>query len=246
MKVFLSSFFAIFCWMGTVCYIIMFPIILSDDKAPKQAIIVLIIMIIGTYYLGLFFWRKSKRDSLSLDSEDKKHLPKREVDNQSLVNVSTAVIHEAPKEILNEMEKYYSKELMQGDLRILDDSISLMKSTKDIETFISRSDLAMRKALTIEQAKNANITVQSNIPSSKEVMDLKFQLLPNVLNTAYISMSSEATKLKTAKGRLGRYQKFLNYLLDNEYELDLCDNYEEIVSLTRENISNLQIQLKYS
>lgn len=35
-------------------------------------------------------------------------------------------------------------------------------------------------------------------------------------------------------------------LIDNEYELDLCDNYEEIVSLTQENISNLQIQLKYS
>lgn len=34
--------------------------------------------------------------------------------------------------------------------------------------------------------------------------------------------------------------------IDNEYELDLCDNYEEIVSLTQENISNLQIQLKYS
>lgn len=140
-----------------------------------------------------------------------------------------------------QMQGSYTEIQLQGDFRILEDSISIMKSTKDIETFISRSDLAMRKALTIEQAG-----IQSNGPSSKEIIDLKIQLLPNVLNAAYIQMNSEALKLKTVKGQLGRYKKFLKYLVDNEYELDLCDNYEEIVSLTRENISNLQIQLKNS
>ena len=243
MIIFILKFIAIIFWLTTFVFstTLAMVLFLSDFTLPH--LIPFAIFIGGSYFIGRFFWRKSKSTRLK---GNKKTFNKKPKDTNNPIKVSTVSTHETPREILNDMNKFYSTINLQEDLRVLDDSISLMKSTKDIETFTSRSDLAMRKALTIEQARSANVSVPSNVPSSKEVMDLKFQLLPNVLNAAYIKVSNEVTKLKTVKGQLGRYQKFLNYLIDNEYELDLCDNYEEIVTLTQENISNLQIQLKSS
>lgn len=233
LRKFSLRFFAIFWWIGTITYICMTPIMLIDDEMTVGPVIVILLLAIGTFYLGRFLWNKSNRDSYSKTTGINK------VDKTALFKVKSEVIHEPPHEILTEMRKNYSNGAQQGDLRILDDSISIMKSTKDIETFLSRSELALRTSLTLEQAQKADIHVSSNFLSSREIMDLKLMLLPNLLEKAYLKMSNEAAKLKTAKGQIGRYEKFANYLVGHEFELDISSNYERILSLTSEQISKL-------
>lgn len=200
--------------------------------------------IVGTFLLGRLFWSKSRRGAYTHLTNEVSSTSDSKIiySTNKLAKVTVEVDKEIPAEVLSDMSKFYSDYQLENDLRILNESIDLMKTTKNIETFISRYDLAYRTVLTIEQAEKAGVRVYQNYTSSKELLNLKIDLLPEILNSSFIFMKQDAAKLKTEKGKMGRYQKYLELLEQYEYELDMSDVYYNVIELTRNEIQHPQIK----
>ena len=153
-----------------------------------------------------------------------------EQSNENSIEVSET---DVPIETLKQMRQYYATVQLQDELRILQESIDIITTTTNIETFISRCELAQRTALTIEQAMMAGIRVKENFISSKEVLDMKIILLPSLLSNSYNKMKQDASKLKTEKGRMGRCQKYLDLLQRHEDELSISEAYFDILETVK-------------
>lgn len=195
--------------------------------------LIVITLLILILLLEVFLIRKYKK------SNEKEIYVEQSIDDS--INVKET---DVPIETLEQMRKYYTTVQLQDDLRILQESIDLMKSTNNIETFISRSDLAQRTSLTIEQAIMAGIHVKEIFTSSKDILSLKTALLPKLLDDSYSKMKQDAFKLKTEKGRIGRFQKYLELLEKHEYDLDISENYENIIHVVRQEINQLSHSYK--
>ncbi|WP_337983449.1 hypothetical protein [Lysinibacillus sp. C5.1] len=195
--------------------------------------LIVITLLILILLLEVFLIRKYKK------SNEKEIYVEQSIDDS--INVKET---DVPIETLEQMRKYYTTIQLQDDLRILQESIDLMKSTNNIETFISRSDLAQRTSLTIEQAITAGIHVKEIFTSSKDILSLKTALLPKLLDDSYSKMKQDAFKLKTEKGRMGRFQKYLELLEKHEYDLDISENYENIIHVVRQEINQLSHSYK--
>ncbi|WP_432703360.1 hypothetical protein [Lysinibacillus sphaericus] len=195
--------------------------------------LIVITLLILILLLEVFLIRKYKK------SNEKEIYVEQSIDDS--INVKET---DVPIETLEQMRKYYTTVQLQDDLRILQESIDLMKSTNNIETFISRSDLAQRTSLTIEQAIMAGIHVKEIFTSSKDILSLKTALLPKLLDDSYSKMKKDAFKLKTEKGRIGRFQKYLELLEKHEYDLDISENYENIIHVVRQEINQLSHSYK--
>lgn len=195
--------------------------------------LIVITLLILILLLEVFLIRKYKK------SNEKEIYVEQSIDDS--INVKET---DVPIETLEQMRKYYTTVQLQDDLRILQESIDLMKYTNNIETFISRSDLAQRTSLTIEQAIMAGIHVKEIFSSSKDILSLKTALLPKLLDDSYSKMKQDAFKLKTKKGRIGRFQKYLELLEKHEYDLDISENYEDIIHVVRQEINQLSHSYK--
>lgn len=228
----LSKFIAIFLYLGALMFFLAFIGSLLEDTFSKLVSFVLLVISCVFIYFGQKLWKITKSEI--------NHSNYSRVNNQTEKSLTTDV----PHEVLKEMKKYYSRIQLLDDIRILQESIELMKSTKNIETFLSRSDLAQRTALTIEQAIMVGIRVKEQFTSSKEVINLKIELLPKLLDESYLKMKQNASKLKTEKGKIGRYQKYLEMLQEYEYELDLSENFEDIISGVKQEINQLSHSYK--
>lgn len=203
-------------------------------------------IVIGAFsFLGKYLWdlsSKSTKNDLLIKQRVPVERPKEnEGKNTRMpIVVTSKITKEVPEEILIEMKKYYSAMQMEGDLRILDESVGLMRSTMNLDTFIGRYELALRTAHTLEQAQMAGINInQAFMPSSK-VYDLKEALVPGLLKQSYNQMLIDASKLKTAKGQHSRYEKFLDFLLENEDFFDDFDVYHEVIRSVNGDIVNLK------
>ncbi|WP_036120836.1 hypothetical protein [Lysinibacillus sphaericus] len=166
------------------------------------------------------------------------------VDVNSSVRTKDISRREVPQEILRDMKMYYTSIQLENDLRILQESIDLMSTTKNIDTFLNRSDLAHRTSLTIEQAVIAGICVKVSFATPREVLNLKNELLPKVLDDSYLKVKQDASKLKTDKGKIGRYQKYLELLEEKEHDLDVSGNYDDIIHEVKQEINKLSRSYK--
>lgn len=221
--------------------------IVIENKFNIPTIVFFLVIISILIGLSLLLWNKStKFNKKQTQTEDgNEDLILDDVDADFSTRTITGVItREVPTEILRDMKMVYTSVQLENDLRILQESIDLMKSTNNIETFISRSDLAQRTSLTIEQAIMAGIHVKEIFTSSKDILSLKTALLPKLLDDSYSKMKQDAFKLKTEKGRIGRFQKYLELLEKHEYDLDISENYENIIRVVRQEINQLSHSYK--
>ncbi len=143
------------------------------------------------------------------------------------VNVKNANIA-YPEEVLRSMRTAYSPMQAQEDIRILNDCISLLRTTTNLDTFFSRYELALQKIMTLEQAKAAGILM--NLPiTSDYVMSLKGRA-DEVLQSTYDKELKEIDKLKTADGKKNRIDKFILRLSEYYDEFEFSSTYRNIIN----------------
>lgn len=221
---------AIFSWFQAVVGIGTLIIVMLVDDDFTFAHLVIFIIVISLFILtGLGFWLISNK--IKENNQTLKEFPKNQkIKENKISRVTVEITTDTPNEVLTEMKNNYSLMQAEGDLKILSDSIELIKSTSNIETFISRFELAQQKALTLEQAVSAGVKIPSKITSFKELNDLKQIYAPKILKEAYEKVKNDASKLKTEKGRLNRYQKFNDLLEENNLFFDEFEEYDEVIS----------------
>ncbi len=163
--------------------------------------------------------------------------PKQETISITITNsIKVNIIQQGmPKEVLNSMKALalYTNQQVINDMKIIDDSLSIMEKTSDIDTFLSRFDTAMRCSLTLQQAKKAGIPIALPDDFTKSLMDAKNEELVKVLYRSFKKEINEINKLKTKQGKLNRI---------NKYEEKLKGMYKSVFEFVADNAYNDIIQ----
>ena len=148
----------------------------------------------------------------------------------SIVKVNTKYVeHDYPKEVLVSMRSAYSQMQAQNDIRILNESIDILKYTESLETFFSRYELAMSKSFTLDQAKAAGIHINTSI-TPQDVVSLR-KRIEHILMREYNNELKKIATLKTPNGKLNRIDKFISFLSQYYYEFDFefPDAYRSVI-----------------
>ncbi len=135
-------------------------------------------------------------------------------------------------ESLNSMRMLYTEQQITNDIRIIDESLAIMQETSDIDTFLSRHELAMRHVLILEQAKKAGIPITLQDGFSQSLMDIKSEALADVLCRSFKKELNEIRKLKTERGQLNRinkYQEKLRGMYEDVFEFTAEDAYNDVM-----------------
>ncbi len=162
--------------------------------------------------------------------------PKQETISITITNsIKVNIIQQGmPKEVLNSMKALalYTNQQVINDMKIIDDSLSIMEKTSDIDTFLSRFDTAMRCSLTLQQAKKAGIPIALPDDFTKSLMDAKNEELVKVLYRSFKKEINEINKLKTKQGKLNRINKYeekLKGLYKSVFEFVADNAYNDII-----------------
>ena len=151
---------------------------------------------------------------------------------------------EVPQETLSAMRAAYTGQQAVNDMRIIDDSLQIMETTSDIDTFLSRYETAMRCALTLEQAKKAGVPIALAEGFAQSLANAKEKALNGVLYRSFKKELSEIGKLKTESGklnRINRYQEKLKSMYETEFEFVVDAAYSDIMQkleLLKNRLSN--------
>ena len=151
---------------------------------------------------------------------------------------------EVPQETLSAMRAAYTGQQAVNDMRIIDDSLQIMETTSDIDTFLSRYETAMRGALTLEQAKKAGVPIALAEGFAQSLANAKEKALNGVLYRSFKKELSEIGKLKTESGklnRINRYQEKLKSMYETEFEFVVDAAYSDIMQkleLLKNRLSN--------
>lgn len=209
---------ALYFWFCSIVTLITM-IVAFFQNSNAIGFLVFFTMIAAFIISGIYLWILS--NNLTNQQKDR-----HEIKDAKIPEIQIEIKkNDVPKEILQDMKAHFSLLQAEGDIRILSDSLELIKTTKNIDMFISRYELAQRTALTLEQAVKAGINIPSKFTSFKELSDLKYDLVPKLLNNALNKVKIDALKLKTEKGQLNKIEKFYNLLMDNEEFFEDFDEY---------------------
>lgn len=149
--------------------------------------------------------------------------------------VDTTYQSEVPEEIMEDMRSSYTIQNSENNMRIAQESLDIMNKTNNLDTFFSRYETAMQHALTLEQARKADIYVSVPLGFSDSILATKSEQQGNVLKRAFENELHEINKLKTNKGKLNRIDKFIEKVksYEDEFEFTAEDVYNEILSKLR-------------
>lgn len=150
----------------------------------------------------------------------------------SHVMEANAVRQDMPQRSINNMRMSYTGQQAVNDMRIIDESLAIMEKTCNIDTFLSRYDMAMRCVLTLKQAKKAGIPIALQDGFSQSLANAKGQLLASVLYRSFNKELSEIKKLKTEHGMLNRidkYQEKLKGMYKDVFEFVAEDAYKDVL-----------------
>lgn len=149
-----------------------------------------------------------------------------------VVTSVNVVRQEVPQKTLNDMRMTYTGQQSVNDMRIIDESLKIMETTSDIDTFLSRYETAMRCAMTLEQAKKAGVPIALADDFSQSLANAKNQALKGVLYRSLKKELDEISKLKTFNGKLNRinkYQEKLQAIYETEIQFVADEVYDDIM-----------------
>lgn len=149
-----------------------------------------------------------------------------------VVTIKTELTHpEVLQDTLRDMRRYYSVMQAENDARIMRESFQLCQQTYGYETFLSRLQLAERKALTLLQAEKAGCRVDAKILKAAEsVLSATDALKVDFLGRVYTKETTAAMHLKTQAGVNRRLQSFIDSLQEHENDfLTVEDDYNKII-----------------
>lgn len=132
-----------------------------------------------------------------------------------------------PLEASTTMKQCYSSIQLQDDLRILKDSVTLLRNTTNLETFFNRYELAMKTTYVVDQAKNAGILIENPFPADY-LLELKGRS-EDVLRISYEKELKKIVSLKTANGKRNRIDRFINNLSEYQDEFEFSYLYKNII-----------------
>lgn len=157
--------------------------------------------------------------------------------------ISVEIGGNPPPEVLESMRQGYSPMQAEGDLRILSDCLNLMSTTKNIETFFSRSELGLQKALTLRHAEQAKVKGVLNAQKLVDsVMNCKQLGKRRILQASFEAERDKIALLSTANGKCNRWKKYLELLksYEIEYDFDCEQQYADTLSYVEQEISSLE------
>lgn len=219
----------------------------ADFQQGKAVVVVIfLLMIIGFGLLAIkcfksvFHREEKKQHSKTINTPVTEiptqpmaeKAPKHEDKSTTPVLDVSIVRPEAPQEILNSMRMHYTGQQASNDMRIINESLGVMEKTPDIDTFLSRYDTAMRCALTLEQAKEAGVSIALQDGFSQSLVDAKNKALAGVLYRSFKKELGEIDKLKTENGKLNRinkYQEKLEGMYEDVFEFVAEDAYNDVI-----------------
>ena len=148
----------------------------------------------------------------------------RKLKNQEQIN--------SVSENLNDNQMVYTGQQASNDMRIISESIEIMETTSDIDTFLLRYEIAMKCALTLEQAKKAGIPIALQDNISQSLTSAKNEALVGVLYRSLDKELNEISKLKTERGqldRINRYQNKLKDIYEDVFKFVADDAYNDVM-----------------
>jgi len=126
----------------------------------------------------------------------------------------------------------YTGQQARNEMRIIVDSLDIMKKTSDIDTFLSRYDTAIKCTLTLLQAKKAGVPIAMSDDFYDSLVNIKSESLATVLHCSFQRELSEINKLKTESGKLNRidrYQEKLKGMYEDVFELVADAAYNDVM-----------------
>lgn len=148
-----------------------------------------------------------------------------------------------PDDIAKEMRKYYTAAQAQRDLEIMTESYKLASTTKSLDTFCMRYELALRKAHTILQAEQLGVRGMKKVnchDTCLSVINDATSLKRRALHDFAAEETYKAEGLKTDKGKYNRYIKMLTVLEKAEPVFMFMEEYDALIAKVKERISELQ------
>lgn len=208
----LRAIVGVFCAIATVVYIV------TAVTDPKQRVLFVVLAVIFGALAYLLLHQKKVQKAEPVRTGAGMYTP------------------DAPEEILQDMQRYYTKEQVENDVRIMSESFKLAQQTSNIDTFTSRLELARKKALTLLQAEKAGCkgVLPGTSKACEEVLSSAQSLKISFLENSYIKETTWAMTLKTPSGQRKRLEAYLAKLASHKSDfLDVEDTYDKVVNETR-------------
>lgn len=120
---------------------------------------------------------------------------------------------EAPKEQQKEFKKLVTKNQIQDSIRIMNDCMKLMKTTKNLDVFFERWELGKQQNLFLKQCEDCKLYKKK--PTSKDFAKFFFNddmLLKLIISKTYIDTIEKAENLKTESGKARRISNYFQKL----------------------------------
>lgn len=198
------------------------------------------IVLVALCVLGaVLLLRKSKKDKAKAAQRKKPPV----VSQGEFVTVQTEYIpSEVPTDVAADMRKYYTAMQAQRDVEIMLESRHLARTTKNIDTFCMRYDLALRKAHTLLQAEEVGVRGVKKL-NYHNICTEVIEEMPTLKGRALHDYAAEeiykAEGLKTDKGKCNRYIKMLEALVKAEPTFMFMDEYDALIAKVKERITEL-------
>lgn len=208
----LRAIVGVFCAIATVVYIV------TAVTDPEQRVLFVVLAVIFGALAYLLLHQKKVQKAEPVRTGAGTYTP------------------DAPEEILQDMQRYYTKEQVENDVRIMSESFKLAQQTSNIDTFTSRLELARKKALTLLQAEKAGCkgVLPGTSKACEEVLSSAQSLKISFLENSYIKETTWAMTLKTPSGQRKRLEAYLAKLASHKSDfLDVEDTYDKVVNETR-------------
>lgn len=213
----------------------------SEFKQGKLFVIIMFSLIIAGFGFTAFkcfkfaIYNKKTVQKLEIVNPLANNIPtqpeEKAISSTPIINVNV-MQQEVPQETLNNMKMSYSEQQAVNDMRIINESLTIIQETSDIDTFLSRYDTVMRCLLTLEQAKKAGISIALGDGFSQSLANVKDKGLTEVLYRSFKKELDDINKLKTGQEKLNhinKYQKNLKEMYENVFEFVAEDAYNDVM-----------------
>lgn len=219
----------------------------ADFQRGKVTVITIFLSLIVLFgwiafecYKYVFHQKKSEQKLGTVNYVPQKHTSPTTI-NERLTSSKTSsnpitqaklVEQDVPQESLNDMRMTYTGAQAVNDMKIINESLEIMGKTSDIDTFLSRYEIAMKCALTLEQARKAGIPITLQDGFSKSLVSAKNNALAEVLYRSFQKELNGLNELKTDRGKLNRinnYQEKLKGLYEDVFQFVAEDAYNDVM-----------------
>lgn len=205
----------------------------------------LVIAVLFAILIALM-WARKKPESAKIQAAPNARqdvIPAGGIENA--ISVTTEYIEDPlPDHVIKDMQKCYTVVQAKNDLRIINDCLNLIETTKNLDTFFSRYDLGLQTALTLKQAEQAKVKgvhKTQGIPDSFQTAAESQKI--RVLNDYFFTEKEKIENLVTPKAKLNHWKKCVEKLEEYESHYEFDDEYQGLKAYATAQIELLQLEL---